>query len=168
MFNKTNSIAFTLIMTSSLFIVSGAQATIYKCINVQAEVYYNDKPCSVTTIERKIKSAKDPVGGYIPPDFVAEKVKESKTGVVVGQVTGRTIDKNHKDDSKSSSKGANTGSSDSAGQSQSQSSDSKSNSSTSSNDSLGSDSGNNAAGDSKAGSNKLEHLSNVTDIEPAS
>ena len=166
MVNKTNSIAFKLIMISSLFTVSGgAQATIYKCVNAQAEVYYNDKPCSVTTIERKLKSAKDPKGGYIPPKFVTEKEKESLPGVVVGKVTGRTIDKDNKDGSDNTSKGSNTGGSNTAAQSQS--SDSKKNSSQSSNASATSDSGNNTVSKSAMAS-KQKHLSNVIEIEPSS
>ncbi len=67
-----------------LFMTAEAQATIYKCVNTNAEVYYNDKPCPVTDIERQIKAAKDPVDGYIPPAFVADDKKVGAKGVLVG------------------------------------------------------------------------------------
>jgi len=58
-----------LVVSAPLFIVEEAQAQIYKCVDGQAEVFYNDKPCPAKQIEKKIKSEKDPVNVYIPPSF---------------------------------------------------------------------------------------------------
>ena len=75
-----------------------AQAAIYKCINPQAEVYYNDKPCPVTAIESQMKAVKDPVGGYIPvpfsPSNIAEKgmQKSGKKGLIIGDdITSKDV-----------------------------------------------------------------------------
>ena len=73
-----------------LLISIEAQATIYKCVNATTtQVYYNDKPCAVTEIEKKIKAVKDPVGGYIPPAFVKDEENTNNKGVVVGDGTGK-------------------------------------------------------------------------------
>ncbi len=92
-----------------LLMTTQAQATIYKCVNSQAEVYYNDKPCPVTNIERKIKSVKDPEGGYIPPEFVADQVKSASRGIVVGNESGRKLDQSNKDQSDNSSNASSGG-----------------------------------------------------------
>jgi len=87
--SKLNIFAYVAIFMPLLMSVE-AQATIYKCVNAQAEVYYNDKPCHVTTIERKIKAVKGPVGGYIPALYSSSAVAEestqnsSKKGLVIG------------------------------------------------------------------------------------
>ena len=52
-------------MVSVSFLAKDAQAKIYKCVNVNEEVFYNDKPCSVTEIESQMKAVKDPKNGYI-------------------------------------------------------------------------------------------------------
>ena len=114
-----------------LLITTQAQATIYKCVNLQAEVYYNDKPCPVTNIERKIRSVKDPEGGYIPPEFVADQVKSASPGIVVGNESGRKLDQSNKDQSDNSSNASSSGGGSSSGTS-ANSSDSSSNSSGSS------------------------------------
>ncbi len=121
-----------------------AQETIYKCVNAKAEVYYNDQPCDVTTIERKLKAVKDPEGGYIPPRFVREKAKSGSKGVVVGGVSSRKLDNSKQDNSDNSdqagagaSNGSNTGT-------QASSSASTNNSSGSSNYSSNSQSSNNS------------------------
>ena len=58
-----------------------AQASIYKCTNAQADVYYNDKPCPITAIEKEMRAVKDPVGGFITapysPSAVAKKNKHN-------------------------------------------------------------------------------------------
>ena len=53
--------------TSSMFITSQAQAEIFKCVNQQGEVYYNDKPCPTKDIETQIRNTKDPKGGASQP-----------------------------------------------------------------------------------------------------
>jgi len=47
------------------FLTEDVQAKIYKCVNVNGEVLYNDKPCSVAEIESQMKAVKDPKNGYI-------------------------------------------------------------------------------------------------------
>jgi len=96
--NKVKSIVYVVGFIPLLMTVQ-AQATIYKCINSQAEVYYNDKPCPVTEIERTMKAVKDPKGGYIPPKFVPDVVKSATPGVVVGNESGRKLDRSKKDQS---------------------------------------------------------------------
>ena len=78
-----------LIVSAPLFMVEEAQAQIYKCVNTQAEVFYNDKPCPVKQIEKKMKSVKDPTNGYIPEPFSPSKIaneeqSSGKKGVVIG------------------------------------------------------------------------------------
>jgi len=68
-----------------------AQATIYKCINAKAEVYYNDKPCPLNDKESEIKAVKDPEGGYIPPEYVADPVDQSIESVFVGKEDTKKI-----------------------------------------------------------------------------
>ena len=84
--NKLNLFMFTLAFVVPLFMTVDAQATIYKCVNLNAEVYYNDKPCPLTDIESQIKAAKDPVGGYIPPAFVKDDEGVGTKGVLVGGI----------------------------------------------------------------------------------
>ncbi len=142
--NKLKLSVTTLALVPLLFSVE-AQETIYKCVNAKAEVYYNDQPCHVTTIERKLKAVKDPEGGYIPPRFVSEEAKSGSTGVVVGGVSSRKLDNSKKDKSDNSdqagagaaSNGSNTGT-------QASSSASTNNSSGSSNYSSNSQSSNNS------------------------
>jgi hypothetical protein len=80
-----------------LLMTTQSYATIYKCVNSQAEVYYNDKPCPITNIERKIKAVKDPEGGYIPPAFKEDVSKARRNnGVVVGEENQRKLLSNNK------------------------------------------------------------------------
>ena len=167
--NNINLFAYKLlVLTSVIIFTGGAHADIYKCVYTNAEVYYNDKPCPATAIERKIKAAKDPVGGYIEPDFVPDKETLTLPGAVVGKVANRIIEKTEKESSDSSEQGANQKNSSSTGQSQSSKSENDSAKSSSSSTGSGSDSGKNASSDSNAAANKLEHLNNVTEIEPSS
>ena len=111
-----------------LFFTLEVQATIYKCVNVNAEVYYNDKPCPVSDIERQLKSVKDPEGGYIPPDFVSDSELTGSKGAVVGSTSERSVNKTEKESSDSSSKGSNNSGSVSSSQSSSASKQDGSNS----------------------------------------
>ena len=72
------------------------QAEIFKCVDAKAEVYFNDKPCHWTQIERKVKAAKDPKNGYIPPAFVEKARTKNAQGVVVGGTSGKEINSSQK------------------------------------------------------------------------
>jgi len=75
------------------------KAAIFKCVNKQGAVYYNDKPCPKNNKETKLKAVKDPKNGYISKPFVekTEKVKSVK-GIVVGN--DETKEKESKNDAK--------------------------------------------------------------------
>jgi len=140
--NKAKSIVYVVGLIP-LLLAAEAQATIYKCVNAQAEVYYNDKPCPVTEIERKLKAAKDPEGGYIPPKFVADEKKSTTPGVVVGNQSGRKLDPSKKDQSGNSDTASSGGGSSSG--TRTSSSDSVNNSSGSTNTTSNSQSSNNSS-----------------------
>lgn len=53
---------FGIVITTSLFVTNQAQAEIFKCVNQQGAVYYNDKPCPKKDTETQIKNTKDPKG----------------------------------------------------------------------------------------------------------
>ena len=83
-----NKLSVITLVGVPLLISIEAQATIYKCVNAtNTKVYYNDKPCAVTEIEKQIKAVKDPEGGYIPPAFVKDEENTNNKGVVVGDGT---------------------------------------------------------------------------------
>ena len=149
--NKLKLCVTTLALVPLLFSVE-AQETIYKCVNAKAEVYYNDQPCHVTTIERKLKAVKDPEGGYTPPGFVTEEAKSGSTGVVVGGVSSRKLGNSKKDKSDNSDQagagnGSNTGT-------QASSSASTNNSSGSSNYSSNAQSSNNSTNQGNSASKR--------------
>jgi len=56
-----------------------AKAAIYKCTNAKQEIYYNDKPCPIKDEEKEFKAVKDPVNGYIPPDYVESGAQQQKS-----------------------------------------------------------------------------------------
>ena len=79
-----------------------AQASIFKCVNQQGSVYYNDKPCPEKDKETQLKAIKDPKNGYIPKPF-KEVIEEDGAikGVVVGKESLKKVDsKNNQKDSK--------------------------------------------------------------------
>ena len=76
-----------LAVSAQLLFTEQVQAEIFKCVDTNAEVFYNDKPCSVTQIERKIKAVKDPEYGYIPPAFVDETEGENAQGIIIGETS---------------------------------------------------------------------------------
>lgn len=144
-----------------LLMATQVQATIYKCVNAEAEVYYNDKPCPVTTIERTLKGVKDPKGGYIPPKFVADEEKSASSGVVVGEQSGRKLDRSKNDKSDSSENTSNSGNSSGSG-TRTSSSDSSSKSSESTNTASSSGTSNNGSSlgnksDSKRTTKRVMH-----------
>ena len=75
-----------------------AQATIFKCVNQQGSVYYNDKPCPKKDKETELKAIKDPKNGYIPK-LNMEKKKEvlAVKGIVVGKDSTKGIDSKGKE-----------------------------------------------------------------------
>lgn len=80
--NIQKKITFMFVLFLFLISFSGAQATIYKCVNTKEEVYYNDKPCPINNVESQIKAVKDPVGGYIPPEFMNQNSNEKSENKV--------------------------------------------------------------------------------------
>ena len=84
--NRVKTVIHSIIVSFSfLMLVGEVQATIYKCVNLQGNTYYNDKPCPRIDDETKFKAVKDPVNGYIPPAFVKDIQKAKANGVVVGE-----------------------------------------------------------------------------------
>lgn len=49
------------------------QAEIFKCTNTKGAVYYNDKPCPVKHKQKKMKTEKDVVNGYVPLENIEKK-----------------------------------------------------------------------------------------------
>ena len=80
-----------LAVSVQLLVTERAHAEIFKCVNAKAEVFFNDKPCPWTQIERKIKAAKDPKYGYVPPAFVEKTGTRNAQGVIVGGVSNKEI-----------------------------------------------------------------------------
>lgn len=62
-------------------------AAIYKCVSKDGKTYFNDKPCPVNNAETEFKAVKDPVNGYIPPEFVPKPIVKQNSGVVIGEVS---------------------------------------------------------------------------------
>ena len=59
--------------------MTAASAEIFKCTNKAGKVFYNDKPCPSLDDEKKMRSEKDVVNGYVPPAITEDK-KELKKG----------------------------------------------------------------------------------------
>ena len=86
-----------LAVSAHLLISEQVHAEIFKCVNAKAEVFFNDRPCPVTQIERKVKAAKDPKNGYIPPPAFVEKTgKKNAQGVVVGEASNKEMNSSQK------------------------------------------------------------------------
>lgn len=75
---STYRIISTFLIIQFLF-VNVLQAEIFKCTNAKDEVYYNDKPCPVDDVEKKLNAVKDPTNGYVPP--VNDAIKEPALSV---------------------------------------------------------------------------------------
>ncbi len=59
-------LAIGLALSSQVVVADKKQeASIFKCINNQGSVYYNDKPCPVKDKETRIHAVKDPVNGSL-------------------------------------------------------------------------------------------------------
>lgn len=85
---KNKSLSFLLmsgfVVSAQMFVTEQVHAEIFKCINEQGAIFYNDKPCPVKDTETQIKAVKDPKNGYVPA-FVVEKTEEnSADGIIVG------------------------------------------------------------------------------------
>lgn len=89
-----------MLLFSPLLLSMEAQAKIYKCVNTEGKVYYNDKPCPVTSIEKEMKAAKDPVDGYVPPKFVPDAPEEGSKGIMIGDDSSREIDSKQSENAK--------------------------------------------------------------------
>lgn len=74
-------------MTALVLITSSAQASIYKCVNQQGAVYYNDKPCPIKNKETKLKAVKDPTNRDIipPPLEIKQEEGQAAKSVVIGK-----------------------------------------------------------------------------------
>jgi len=61
MMNKKSFLIYgTLLVSTAGFSPQFAQASIFKCVNEQGAVFYNDKPCPIKDKETKFRSVKDP------------------------------------------------------------------------------------------------------------
>ncbi len=156
-----NKYFFLIIATIAYVLtVNIAQAAIFKCVNNQGATYYNDRPCPVSNKETLMRAAKNPKGGYVPPQFVAEQQKAKKRGVVVGAGSKSTkLNKNQNNNSNQ------------ANSSNSNSNNNSVNGSTASEKSQTSNSSNNVSGRSSTNSPNqqgLKHQSNnVVNKKPA-
>ena len=96
--NNKKSLSFlllpALIVSAPLLMIEKAQAQIYKCVNTQEQVFYNDKPCPVKQIEKKMKSVKDPKNGFIPAPFSPSKIadEEQNSSTKGGGIGGELLD----------------------------------------------------------------------------
>ena len=96
--NKTLSFLSisVLAVSAHLLITEQVHAEIFKCVDASAEVFYNDRPCPVTQIERKVKAAKDPKNAYIPPAFVEQTGRKNSQGAIVGGASNKEINSSQK------------------------------------------------------------------------
>lgn len=60
---------FCCFVSMPMFFLSTAHAAIYKCVNVQNEVYYVDKPCGLNHKESEIKPTLDPISSDVSNDL---------------------------------------------------------------------------------------------------
>lgn len=96
--NKTLSflsISF-LAVSAQLLITEQVHAEIFKCVDVNAKVFYNDRPCPVKQIESKVKAVKDPENGYVPAVFVEQTRTKNAQGVAVGGASSKEINSSQK------------------------------------------------------------------------
>lgn len=93
MFKRRNKVKNNKFCYASILFMLGfmltpypAQATIFKCVNQQDSVYYNDKPCPKKDKETQLKAIKDPKNGYIrKPNMEQKKEVLAAKGIVVGK-----------------------------------------------------------------------------------
>jgi hypothetical protein len=98
------SLSIALLIAVPLLMTQQVQAEIYKCVNEKGTVFYKDKPCPVYDKETQLKSVKDPVNGYTPPEYIEEKESSRSKGVVVGEnVENKQVSFDMKDSKKQDS-----------------------------------------------------------------
>jgi len=89
--------ASTLIISVFMLASNPVQANIFKCVNKQGSVYYNDKPCPEKDKETQLKAIKDPKNGYIPKPIMEKKeVVQATKGIVVGKDSTKETDSKDK------------------------------------------------------------------------
>lgn len=98
-----------IIYGSSFFIMCGlplsqTHAEIYKCEDSSGKIFYADKLCPNDNIQTELQAVKDPVNGYIPPDFIPEENTVNKKGVVIGNEINK-VDQTDSDNTSSKSSG---------------------------------------------------------------
>jgi len=81
-------------LTFMILIVSAktVEASIYKCVSNSGKTYYADKPCPIDNEETELKPVKDPLNGYIAPEFVPDKIDANNKGTIVGTNSSLEID----------------------------------------------------------------------------
>ncbi len=87
-----------LLLSHFLLFTGSVQAEIYKCVNAEGGTFYNDKPCPKTDEETKLKAAKDPKNGYIPPKFIPLEEGNGTKGIVIGKQSGKSSTDDEEDD----------------------------------------------------------------------
>ncbi len=65
--------------------LTSVNAEIFKCTNKAGKVFYNDKPCPSLDDEKKMRSEKDVVNGYIPPVLKEKKESLKKSNNLVSR-----------------------------------------------------------------------------------
>ncbi len=98
--NKIIKCTYSLLLIP-LLLGAEAQATIYKCVKANADVYYNDKPCPNNDKESQLQSVKDPEGGYIPPESLSDDKESNSKSVVIGKYSKRNINEHKLEESNS-------------------------------------------------------------------
>ena len=112
--NKTiKSLYFPTVILFLGFTSLSVQAAIYKCENESGKTFYVDKPCPVNNTETELQAVKDPINGYIPPEFVLDKPDGLKKGVVIGKEVESSDNKNDKSNDSDSINGSQDNSSNS-------------------------------------------------------
>ncbi len=68
--------------------ITTVNAEIFKCTNQSGKVFYNDKPCPSLDEEKKMRSEKDVVNGYVPKALIKNKkgLKKSNSRSFEGEV----------------------------------------------------------------------------------
>lgn len=76
--NRLIKSALLSVLLVQTVLLSSAHAEIFKCTNKEGKVFYNDKPCPSLDDEKKMRSEKDVVNGYVPPVLKEGKKQPNK------------------------------------------------------------------------------------------